>query len=85
MAAGEREFLKVDVADGIATITLNRPPVNVMHIPMMAELNALLGSALKGQNLAAIVFRASGKAFCAGVDVADHSADKVGALKELQV
>jgi len=80
VAAGEREFLKVDVADGVATITLNRPPVNVMHIPMMVELNTLLESALKRENLAAIVFRASGKAFCAGVDVADHSADKVGEM-----
>ena len=82
MAAGEREFLKVDVDDGIATITLNRPPVNVMHIPMMAEINTLLESLLKSENLAAIVFRANGKAFCAGVDVADHSADKVGEMIE---
>lgn len=73
------EFLSVDVSDGIATVTLNRPPVNVMHIPMMAELNAALET-LAGANLAAIVLKASGKAFCAGVDVADHSAEKVGEM-----
>jgi cyclohexa-1,5-dienecarbonyl-CoA hydratase len=74
------EFLSVDVSEGIATITLNRPPVNVLHIPMMTELNSVLESVLGGENLAAIVLRADGKAFCAGVDVADHTADKVGEM-----
>jgi len=71
------EFLQADVADGIATITLNRPPVNVMHIAMMAEVNAVLESTLAHANLAAVVFRANGKAFSAGVDVSDHTPDKV--------
>nr|CAI78858.1 cyclohexa-1.5-diene-1-carboxyl-CoA hydratase [uncultured bacterium] len=74
------EFLSVDEADGIATIMLDRPPVNVMHIPMMAELNAVLETVLGDANLAAIVLRAKGKAFCAGVDVADHTPDKVGEM-----
>ena len=73
------QFLAVEIAEGIATITLNRPPVNVLHIPMMAELNGALES-LGAENLAALVLRAEGKAFCAGVDVSDHSADKVGEM-----
>jgi cyclohexa-1,5-dienecarbonyl-CoA hydratase len=36
-----------------------------------------------GENLAALVFQAEGKAFCAGVDVADHTADKVGEMISL--
>jgi cyclohexa-1,5-dienecarbonyl-CoA hydratase len=79
VTAGTHEFLKVDAADGIATITLNRPPVNVLNIPMMAELNGALEAVLV-ENLAALVLRAEGKAFCAGVDVGDHSADKVGEM-----
>ncbi len=75
----EYRFLAVEVAEGIATITLKRPPVNVLHIPMMAELNGVL-EALGAENLAALVLRAEGKAFCAGVDVSDHSADKVGEM-----
>lgn len=77
---GKYEFLEASVADGIAAITLNRPPVNVLHLPMMAELNAALETLLADDNLAAIVLRAEGKAFCAGVDVADHTADKVGEM-----
>ena len=74
------EFVELEVADGIATVTLNRPPVNVLHIPMMAELNAVLESALGEADLAAVVLRAEGKAFSAGVDVSDHTAEKVGEM-----
>ena len=77
------EFLSADVTEGIATVTLNRPPVNVLHIPMMAELNSLLETVLADANLAAVVVRAQHKAFCAGVDVADHTADKVGEMIRL--
>jgi cyclohexa-1,5-dienecarbonyl-CoA hydratase len=77
------EFLELSTGDGIAEITLNRPPVNVLHNPMMAELNGLLEKVLAEADLAAIVLKATGKAFCAGVDVADHTADKVGPMIEL--
>jgi len=73
-------FLAVGESDGIATITLDRPPVNVLNISMMAEINTALEGLLAGSNLAAIVIRANGKAFSAGVDVSDHTADKVGEM-----
>lgn len=71
------EFFNAETSGGIATVTLNRPPLNVMHNPMMAELNTALESAVADADLAAIVIRAHGKAFSAGVDVADHSAENV--------
>jgi cyclohexa-1,5-dienecarbonyl-CoA hydratase len=74
------EFFKLDVSDGLALITMNRPPLNVMNIAMMAEFNSLLEGVLGDGNLAAVVIRAEGKAFCAGVDVADHVGDKVGEM-----
>ena len=74
------EFLSVEVAEGMATITLNRPPVNVLHIPMMAELNGALETVRDDAGLAAVVLEAKGKAFCAGVDVSDHTGDKVGEM-----
>jgi cyclohexa-1,5-dienecarbonyl-CoA hydratase len=76
---GAYEFIELTGADGIATITLNRPPLNVMHILMMAELNTAL-EGLRAGNIAALVFRANGKAFSAGVDVSDHTAEKVGEM-----
>ena len=80
---GDYEFCQLSVGDGIAEITLNHPPLNVLNNPMMAELNGLLEKVLAETDLAAIVLQATGKAFCAGVDVGDHTADKVGAMIEL--
>ncbi|MFH0983593.1 MAG: enoyl-CoA hydratase/isomerase family protein [Planctomycetota bacterium] len=107
------EFFELQMSDGLAVITLNRPPLNVLHIPMMAEFNALLETVLGEKredeppgepnkaarqeprppqprppqprspgvtDLAAVVLRAEGKVFSAGVDVSDHTADKVGEM-----
>lgn len=69
----EYEFLKLNIEDGIATITMDRAPLNILHNPMMVEFNAALEEIIKRDDLAAIVIEANGKAFCAGVDVGDHS------------
>ncbi len=77
------EYFNVEVQDGVAAVTMNRPPLNVLHNPMMDEFNRLLETTLADKNLAALVLRATGKAFSAGVDVSDHSADKVGDMIRL--
>lgn len=80
---GEEQHIRVETADGLATITLNRPPLNVLNIPMMVEFNTVLEGLVADESLAAIVIRAEGKVFCVGVDVADHTADKVGEMMRL--
>ncbi len=77
------EYFNVEVRDGIASVAMNRPPLNVLHNPMMTEFNRLLETTLADKNLAALVLRATGKAFSAGVDVSDHSADKVADMIRL--
>jgi len=72
------EFLDLTVGNGVATITLNRPPLNVLHVPMLEELNSALEAVLGDREVAAVVIRAAGRAFSAGVDVADHTAERVG-------
>lgn len=79
---GEKHIqLRMD--DGVATVTLNRPPLNVMNMPLMAEFNLLLERVVAKEDVAAIVIRAEGKAFSAGVDVSDHTAEKVGEMIRL--
>ncbi|MFZ5649279.1 MAG: enoyl-CoA hydratase/isomerase family protein [Bacillota bacterium] len=73
------QFLKVKSSEGMATITLNRPPLNVLTIPMMEELVSALEWAI-GDPGGIIVIDAEGKAFSAGVDVADHTEDKVDSM-----
>lgn len=72
------EFFDLTVAEGIADIAMNRPPLNVLHSAMMAEFNAILEGVVRDTSLVAIVLRGRGKVFSAGVDVADHAPAKVG-------
>ncbi len=63
-----------------ASLVLRRPPLNVMNIAMMQEMNAALEELLRHPNAKALLVKAEGKAFSAGVDIADHTADKVGTM-----
>ncbi|ABW13681.1 Enoyl-CoA hydratase/isomerase [Parafrankia sp. EAN1pec] len=59
-----------DVADGIATITLNRPEVaNAQNGPLLEELDAAWTKAAADKDVAVIVLRAEGKHFSAGHDL----------------
>ena len=71
------EHLKLSTVEGVAAIVLNRPPLNVMNIAMMREINSGLEALPSTPGLKVLVIKAEGKMFSAGVDVADHTADKV--------
>ncbi|MBT3363733.1 MAG: enoyl-CoA hydratase [Chloroflexi bacterium] len=62
---------------GVAKITIDRPPVNVLDIPTMKELNTALESVKDDPDVNVVVIDGKGKTFSAGVDVKDHTADKV--------
>jgi cyclohexa-1,5-dienecarbonyl-CoA hydratase len=62
----------------IAAITLNTPPLNWLTIVMMKEINEALVDVKKDPTVQLLVFDHAGeKAFSSGVDVADHTDDKV--------
>jgi len=65
-------FVRLEVADGVATLTLDRPPVNVITLAVMAELQAALDALREAPALRAVVFRGAGRVFSAGVDVGEH-------------
>lgn len=44
---------------------------------MMREINSVLEGLKNDRKLKVLIFQAEGKAFCAGVDVAEHTQDKV--------
>jgi cyclohexa-1,5-dienecarbonyl-CoA hydratase len=66
----------------VARLTLARPPLNVMTVAMMAELNDALDRAAANPVLKALVLAGDGKAFSAGVAVEDHVAERVAATLE---
>ncbi len=70
------KYIKTKNEAGKISITLNSPPLNVLTIAMMEELiDALAWAGQQPGQL--VVLDAEGKAFSAGVDVADHTPDKV--------
>ncbi len=66
-----------------ARIILNHPPVNIMDIATMKEINAALESLQEDDETKVLVVGAQGKAFCAGVDVRDHTAERVNEMVEV--
>lgn len=60
----------LDIADGIATITLNRPDrLNAFNEEMAQEWAAATATAVHSAEVHAIVIAGAGRAFCAGGDV----------------
>jgi cyclohexa-1,5-dienecarbonyl-CoA hydratase len=60
-----------------AFLTINRPPLNILNIAVMEEMNQALNSLAGNIEVKVLVISGSGeKAFSAGVDIADHTADK---------
>ncbi len=60
-----------------ARIVLDRPPLNVLTTGMLEELADAVAVASSAPETRVLVLTGAGKAFCAGVDVADHTADRV--------
>lgn len=73
------EHIRFEVSDGVARLTLNKPPFNVLDIAMMREINSVLEGLGDDPTVKVLVFDAAegSKAFSAGVDVSEHTADKV--------
>ncbi len=69
--------LHIDTMSNVVTITLDRPPLNILNLEMIRDLDTALGDTDADQHLKAVVLRADGRAFCAGVDVADHLPERV--------
>lgn len=65
-----------------ATLVLRRPPLNVLNREMLEELGAALREATDAPGRRVLLVRAEGPAFSAGVDVADHTPERVEGMLE---
>ena len=77
------KYIQTELKDGVATLTLNRAPLNVFNIEMMEEINKYLEGLKKEKSLKLLVIQAMGKAFSAGVDVGEHLGDLVYKMIEV--
>jgi methylglutaconyl-CoA hydratase len=64
------ETLNIDIAERLATVTLDRPDVrNAFNEQAIAELTAAFTALGQVESIGAIVLAANGTAFCAGADL----------------
>jgi enoyl-CoA hydratase/carnithine racemase len=64
------ETIAYDVADGLATITLNRPDKrNAMNRAMFEELGDAAQEAADDDDVRAVLVNGEGQSFCAGIDL----------------
>ena len=82
MAASERSSVPVTIRilDGIAHVTLDRPPLNVLDIDTLRALNGALQQCDAPAIRVLVLRSALPRAFSAGVDVADHSTSRLDAM-----
>ena len=70
MAKPSFETLIYDVADGVATVTLNRPEkLNAFNTRMMADMIAVFDETDRDDAVRAVIVTGAGRAFCAGADL----------------
>jgi len=70
------DTLLVDVADGIATITLNRPQKkNAMNPALHREMTSALDELRYASTAHVVLITGSGDAFCAGMDLKEFFTD----------
>ena len=80
----EFQNITLEKKEGIAKLTIDRPPVNVMNFETLVEINTALEELAKDEGVKVLLIRGSGsKAFCAGVEVKDHLGETMpGMMKE---
>jgi cyclohexa-1,5-dienecarbonyl-CoA hydratase len=64
--------VQYELAQDIALVTLDAPPLNILSAAVMADLTAAIEFALSEPTARALVLRAVGRAFSAGADVGEH-------------
>ena len=69
------EFIDVEIDDGVAVVTLNRPEAkNPKNLPMTVELCDAVHDLDADEAVRVIVVTGAGPAFCAGVDMSEGAA-----------
>jgi len=68
----EYQTLKLSRDEGIAVLTLARPPVNALGRQLVEELGEVLKALEADDSLRSLIVAAEGKAFCAGADLKER-------------
>jgi cyclohexa-1,5-dienecarbonyl-CoA hydratase len=72
--------VRVEVRAGVAEVRLDRPPLHVLDIATIEALDAALARVEESDASVLVLSSTGGKAFSAGVDVTDHTRDKLARM-----
>ncbi len=68
------ETILYEEAEGVATVTLNRPDrLNAVTAVMLAELKEAIADAAVNSDIRCLLLTGAGRAFCAGQDLSDRT------------
>jgi len=74
----------LEKGEGLAKITINLPPLNILDIPTLEEMSQALAELKEDDEVKVVAITGSGeKAFSAGVAVGDHLGDKLPKMVEV--
>ena len=74
------ETIRFHPGPRVTTIVLNRPPLNIIDIGMIDELNAAWDEIEAMESQVIVISGAGSRAFSAGVDISDHLPNRVGTM-----
>lgn len=78
MSYGDLELLSVEVSDGVATVTIDNPPMNLLSVGLMRELNRLHRLVEADDDVRVVVFSSADPDFF----IAHAEAGDITALEE---
>ncbi len=78
------ETISLDISDGAASLTLNRPDrLNSFNIQMHEEVQAALDEITNDKTVRTLLLTGAGRGFCAGQDLSDRAVAPGGAAVDL--
>jgi enoyl-CoA hydratase/carnithine racemase len=74
----ELQELKLDVSDYIATVTIDRPPVNLLSPRLQEEMTYVFDSFTDRDDVRVAILTGAGRTFCGGLDLKARAASVPG-------
>jgi cyclohexa-1,5-dienecarbonyl-CoA hydratase len=68
--------LDLGPGDGVATLVLDHPPLNILDLEVLEALDVACDR-IAEESSRVVVIKGAGKAFCAGVDIAIHTRERI--------
>ena len=82
-----KNFILCDVHDGVATVTLNNPPLNLVTIDLTRQLHKTLDILASDPQVRVMILTGTGdRAFCAGSDphrIPEHDGARTGRSQQV--